>query len=195
MSAVPPRYLLFVCSLLGTTPTATNTSSTVIPATLSPGDSSPVIFHRGGQRLAVPKLILQDPVNLAVLELRFDQIVQSSYKTKGLKGHKGAIVYIPLKYWPSLLPYITSVELDVRKGSHPFIGLFVLLIVAILWFPSRMSTFSFVFFTSLVPCRRNGFPIMHLPLHLFQLVVEIMYRICLLVVHWLANGIAAVRLL
>ncbi|SJL15195.1 uncharacterized protein ARMOST_18681 [Armillaria ostoyae] len=177
MSAASSRYLLFVHPLLRVTPTATTASSTIIPATLSPGDSSPVIFHRGGQRVAIPKLILQDADNLAVLELRFDQIVQSSYKTKGLKGHERAIVYIPLKYWSSLLPYITSVEFDVRKGSHPFIGLFVLLIVAI----SVVSI-------------SNRFPIMHLPLRLFQLVVEIMHRLCLLVVHWLVNGIEAIGL-
>ncbi|PBK90451.1 hypothetical protein ARMGADRAFT_1082716 [Armillaria gallica] len=152
-------------------------SLTIIPAALSLGDSSPVIFHRGGQRIAIPKLTLQDPDTLAILELRFDQIIQSSYKTKGLKGHEGTIVYIPLKYWPNLLPYITSVEFDVQKGSHPFIGLFVLLIVTI----SVVSV-------------SNGFPIMHLPLHLFQLVADIMYRICLLVVHWLVNGIEAVGL-
>ncbi|KAK0460417.1 uncharacterized protein EV420DRAFT_1640962 [Desarmillaria tabescens] len=177
MSTSSIQYLIFIRSLLHATPTTTTASSTITSLTLSTRDFSPVIICRGGQRVAVPKFIFRDADNIAILELTFDKILQSSYKTKGLRGHEGTIVYIPLKYLPNLLPYVTSVEFDVRKGSHPFIGLFFLLIVAVM-----------------VVSVSNGYPITHLPLHLFQLIVTVMYHICHLVVLWLVNSIEATGL-
>ncbi|PBK90444.1 hypothetical protein ARMGADRAFT_1032469 [Armillaria gallica] len=174
MSTSSTQYLIFICSLLCATPATTITSSTITPLTLSTRDFSPVVIHRGGERIAVPKFILRDADSITILELTFDQILKSSSKTKGLKGYEGTIVYIPLKYLPNLLPYVTSVEFEVRRGCHPFIGLLFFLIVAVT-----------------VASVSNGYPIMHLPLHLFQLIVTVMYRICHLVVHCLVKGIEA----
>ncbi|KAK0482923.1 hypothetical protein EDD18DRAFT_1362329 [Armillaria luteobubalina] len=177
MSTSSTRYIVFVHSLLRATPTTMTASLAVTPLTLSTRDSSPVVIGQGSQRIAVPKFILCDVDNIAILELGFDQILRSSYKTKGLKGYEGIIVHIPLKYWLSMCPYVFSVKFNAPKGFHPFIGVLSLLIVAIT-----------------VVSVLNGFPIMHLPLDLFQLIVEIMYRICHLVVYWLVNGIEATRL-
>ncbi|KAK0488153.1 hypothetical protein EDD18DRAFT_1110540 [Armillaria luteobubalina] len=134
MSTSSTRYVVFVRSLLRATPTTTTASSAVTPLTLFARDSSPVVIGRGSQRIAVPKFILRDVAfqdNIAVLELQFDQILRFSYKTKGLKGYEGTIVHIPLKYWPSMCPYVFSVEFDTPKGFHPFIGVISLLIIAI----------------------------------------------------------------
>ncbi|KAK0505493.1 hypothetical protein EDD18DRAFT_1344315 [Armillaria luteobubalina] len=177
MSTSSTRYIVFVCSLLHAMPTTTTASSVVTPLTLFARDSSPVIIGQGSQRIAVPKFILRDIDNIAVLELQFDQILRSSYKTKGLKGYEGTIVHIPLKYWPSMCPYVFSVEFDTPKGFHPFIGVLSLLIITIV-----------------VVSVSNGFPIMHLPLHIFQLIAEITYRICHLVVYWLVNSVEAIGL-
>ncbi|KAK0481003.1 hypothetical protein EDD18DRAFT_1113436 [Armillaria luteobubalina] len=155
-------------------------SLVVTPLTLFARDSSPVVIGQGSQRIAVPKFILCDVAfqdNIAVLELQFDQILRSSYKTKGLKGYEGTIVHIPLKYWPSMCPYVFSVKFNTPKGFHPFIGVLSLLIITIM-----------------VVSVSNGFPIMHLPLHIFQLIAEIAYHICHLVVYWLVNGIEAIGL-
>ncbi|SJL15212.1 uncharacterized protein ARMOST_18698 [Armillaria ostoyae] len=174
MSTSSTHYLIFVRSLLRATPTTMIASSTITSLPLSTRDFSPVVIRQGDERIAVPKFILRDADSITVLELTFDQILKSSSKTKGLKGYESTIIYIPLKYLPSLLPYVTSVEFEVRKGSHPFIGLLFFLIV-----------------TVTVASVSNGYPIMHLPLHLFQLIVTVMYRICHLVVRWLVNGVEA----
>ncbi len=95
-----------------------------------------MVILKGGKRLALPKYLFTSWVSccrctLCVgvtllsqyftynLNRRFDEVTQGrSVVTKGLRGHIGHAVIVPLQFWEDVLPFVSFLELDqATKGS------------------------------------------------------------------------------
>ncbi len=96
----------------------------------------PLVILKGGKRLALPKYLFTSRVSCCHCTLcigvtllsqyfaydlnrRFDEFTQGrSVVTKGLRGHIGHAVIVPLQFWEDVLPFVSSLELDqATKGS------------------------------------------------------------------------------
>ncbi|KAK0421425.1 hypothetical protein EV421DRAFT_1748711 [Armillaria borealis] len=79
----------------------------------------PLVILKGGKRLALPKYLFTSWYFAYDLNHRFDEFTQGrSVVTKGLRGHIGHVVIVPVQFWEDVLPFVSSLELDqATKGS------------------------------------------------------------------------------